>query len=284
MATDDHNSLEIIWRAEGAVPGKDGDPVNPLARAVQQLLEDGKPFNRLAKCFFRGPDGIQRWFGIFVLSAGERAIFFPGYSEFPVGLSGAPAGKDSAARSFILDHISLEKDRSKWHLTTARSTEHIGSFPTVAVDGGAHAWFAMSVRAADQLRVVKETTTALAAVPPGDARRRMEVFTQSREGVVFVELQLHPDAQLGPDDFLHFALYAGPSGFLEQSDIEVAGALRDPNLIASSRVLPDLIPARMSRVELCPELEIQINCVALPGKLAAPMSFMGLGPPKIRTA
>jgi len=108
------------------VPGCDTDSNSPLARAVSQLFKEGKPFSNLCMCFFKDISATLRWFGVFVQSTGDKAIYFPGFVKDFNQIQGFQGKNLKWNKSFAFDHISLEKDRLKWHLTSRESKDHLG--------------------------------------------------------------------------------------------------------------------------------------------------------------
>ncbi len=98
----------ITWTMPNGSEGVDDDLGNPFSRAVNRLLEDGQPFSRMAFCFCMSPGlmpqeaSILRWLGSFVLSAGDRVIFFPGFDNAMTeiqGYQGSSLKWDKAFRS-----------------------------------------------------------------------------------------------------------------------------------------------------------------------------------------
>ena len=100
-------TLELAFEVDGARPGTDRCADNPLARATDCLFRQGRPFFRLSKCFFRGIDGRLRWLGIFVHSAGNRIIFFPGFAQLHKEVVGYRDDVLAWDRPFQIDHLSL---------------------------------------------------------------------------------------------------------------------------------------------------------------------------------
>jgi hypothetical protein len=111
------DSLELIWKMEGVLAGLDDAIDNPLARVTDRLFRLGRPFSRLTKGFFVGPDGICRWLGIFVHSAGDRLLFFPGFAEPQSYVRAYTGDVPRWNQLFQIDHLSLEPDRQSWHIT-----------------------------------------------------------------------------------------------------------------------------------------------------------------------
>jgi len=75
----DVDKIQLIWKMDYGVPGCDADTSTPLSRAISQLFKEGKPFLNLCMCFFKDTSAALRWLGVFVQSAGNRLIYFPGF-------------------------------------------------------------------------------------------------------------------------------------------------------------------------------------------------------------
>jgi hypothetical protein len=106
---------------EQCSPGFDDDPGNPFWRAVNRLFEGGQTFARITLCFFgdlarHTIHSSLRWLGVFILSAGERVVFFPGFAVPPTEIKlfrGQSPQLLHDDKTFQLDHLSLEKNRTQ---------------------------------------------------------------------------------------------------------------------------------------------------------------------------
>lgn len=211
----DDTRVDLTWVMEGVESGLDDSLYNPLARGVYSLFgEKGRPFERLSKCFFRDSKGETRWFGVFIYSAGDRVLFFPGFSksqENPVGY------KDKelwCKEDMEIDHLSLDRDRETWHITAPKSQKHIGNFFTQKVSNDVRHWFSMSTFNSECLRTALSETLVSMPVPQSDVERRIKTFIESRDGVTFQLLSFNSEHSF-PDKpwFLHFSVFFGAPGF-----------------------------------------------------------------------
>lgn len=85
------NTMDVIkltWKINLGIEFEDTTVVNPLSRSLNRLFEDGQPFKRFNQCFWaQAPsnEGFKNcklwWFGVFILSQGNKVIFFPGLSK-----------------------------------------------------------------------------------------------------------------------------------------------------------------------------------------------------------
>ena len=273
--------LELTWYIEQGSQGTD-DPTNPLSRAVNRLFrEDGQPFPAISLCFFgdlatRMPrNSPLRWLGAFVLSAGDRVIFSPGFAISPVGIqhfqgeSRQPLYDDP---TFTVDHVALDQDRTHWHVTTQSKDHYASHGRTSPLGNDRFLWFGLSVARATELRELKTKTIIYA--PARDSERRTAVFIQARDGAEFPCASLHPEAlSRFQEGFLHFVFIVGPKGFPHYDGANLAFSCGHPLL---PEPLPDTLeqlPYRTNRLSLGSVLDIQIVSMWLPGSLGLPYTL-----------
>jgi len=276
------DKIQLSWEMDGGVPGCDTDSNSPLARAVSQLFKEGKPFSNLCMCFFKDTSATLRWLGVFVQSAGDKVIYFPGFIKDFDQIQGFQGKNLQWNKSFAFDHISLEKDRSKWHLTSSEYEEHLGSPRTLMLDKNRVLWLGISVADADVLRIVKQETKIVSDSPPGDSNRRLETFRKAREGAKFAIVSLN-DEHLTPfeEGFLHFGIIVGPKGFENYSGGEFGFPYGSPCLV---KPLPEefsKLPIRSHRLELSNNTDIQITVCYLPGRLKLPVAITSPSQPSM---
>lgn len=271
------DSVKITWSLEGS-PGIDDDPNNPLARGLDRLIRDGQPFGKISLCFLDPAThpGLHeaKWVGVFVLSAGEQLIYFPGFGNQYQQLQISRHRGRIQDRRFHMDHITLEKSLVRWHITSPKSLHHQGSFGTADLGSGRHLWFGMSLNTFDVLREVKSETVIGGNVPESDAKRRLDILMQARSGLKFPCIKLDPDAQdLFKPGFPHLSLIVGPCGFQSYEGEQLGFPYGSPYVIPP---LPNTIPPlplRSHRVSLASALDIEIVSSWLPGRLTVPISF-----------
>lgn len=275
--TNPHHPMELIeltWSMPIGQPGVDASQENPLARSTRKLFADGKPFLRLSQCFFRGEDTQLRWFGVFVHSAGERLLFFPGFAEPFKHVIAYNGSVPRWNEGFLVDHLTLERDRRSSHLTSPGSLEHLGKLGTLQIDSAKTFWFSMSMASESALCPAYTETRVSVAAPHKDVDRRAQAFVSAREGSDFPIIELHKEyATTQSPRFLHFSVIVGPPGF-EDTDNQVYGIPHgspfvDPLITQELKRLP----VREHRVRLSENIELQIIATVLPGKLLTPVCF-----------
>jgi hypothetical protein len=269
-------SFEISHGANGV----DADSANPIARATHRLLQsDGQPFKRLTLTFLgndQGPtvDRPLRWFGVFVLTHGDRILFFPGTPRLDPGVRVlGPLGQEAESH-MQADHATLERDWCSWHATDQGSVEHAGEMPTCDLGHRRRLWFGLSIQAEDALRVTQRTTTVQAEVPELDADRRTKVLTAAREDAVFQELRVNENSGLSSGaSFLHFAVIVGPGGFELYRGNDLGIPFDSPLLSERPPLHLRNVNMRLHRFPLSRDVDIQITTMSLPGQVSSPLAF-----------
>lgn len=275
--------LRLSWRIDRGSKGVDNDPNNPLSRAVNRLLIDGRPITSISLCLFGNINSSLhlksplRWLGVFVLSAGKRVLFFPGFNFLPKSLQSFRGKAEQWDRTFEVDHVSLEKNLKRWHATSSKSGEHLHGGKTIPLGDGRILWVGMSVREETVLREVKKETVVSAQVPTSDSNRRVYVLKKCREGVEFPWVSLPTGARTPHrKSFLHFAFIVGPRGF----PLYEGGELGLPfGSSVLSRPLPKelkQLPARSQRLSFGTEMDMQIVSLCLPGTSTQLVAFTSL--------
>ena len=266
--------IRLSYTTDFGIKGEDTDPDNPLSRAVDSLFQEGQPFKRLNMCCLQEdvPAKVPRWFGVFIKSAADRILFFPGLKKTTEPIEGYK-GKDLRWNQiFNIDHMTLEKDYKTWHISSSKSEAHIGKLPTAALGNGRYLWFGMSLSHTGTLRDFKKETIITTRVPASDSSRRTQVFIDSRDGANFHILGINPDARnIFPEGFLHFSIIVGHSGF-ELYRGEKHGYPVDSPFLSKPLPIGELnIPVRLHRVSLSKNIDIQITIAWLPGALKKPI-------------
>jgi hypothetical protein len=274
------DKIELTWKMDYGAPGCDTDTGSPIARAIDQLFKEGKPFFNLCMCFFRDASATLRWFGVFIQSAGNRIVYFPGFADDFDQIQGFRGKSLEWKQSFDFDHISLEKDHSKWHVTSTYSKGHLGSLRTLPLDQSRVLWLGISIADPHVMRLVKKETKIAINSPPSDSRRRYEVFRKARKAVKFPIVSLNEDQPIPFSEwFLHFGLIVGPKGFQPYLGGELGFPLGSPFLV---KPLPEKLiglPLRSHKLELSGNTDIQIVVCCLPGRLKGPVALTGPSEP-----
>lgn len=226
-------------------------------------------------------NSLLRWLGVFVWSAGERLLFFPGFATSPIGIrhflgESRQAVVDDPA--FTVDHVTLDPDRTFSHVTSQLRGHKRSRGRTSPLGEGRLLWFGMSVARETELRELKMETLVTAHVPASKNQRRADAFMQradafmqARDGAEFSYVQLHPEAQMRfSEGFLHFTFIIGPTGFPDYDGYNLAFPFGPPLLPEPSPNALERLPLYTTRLSLGSVLDIQIVSMWLPGSLGAP--------------
>jgi hypothetical protein len=266
------DELRFSWTMNAGTAGVDSDPVNPFARALNRLLKDGQPIKQLSKCFltlpaFKGDAAALRWLGVFVYSAGDRLLFFPGYTNPPDKIVGFRGSSVMFDEDVVTDHLSLERDGKSWHATTPNSKQHFGGPKPLDLGNGCALWCGWSFQNRDAMRELKQTTEVRATVPASDARRRADVIIKAREGNDFPIVSLTTEHAYAPEpSFYHFSIIVGPPGFPVYTGAEHGFPKDSPFLLdpLPNRIQAPVATFRMAMASYC---DIQISLMKLPGRI-----------------
>jgi hypothetical protein len=276
----DPHIVTLTSEMPGGEPGVDDDPDNPLARAVEVLLSSGKPFSRYSACFLDlHPFATgHRWFGTFVYSAGDRLVYFPGFTAMQRYTQTSRGRGTIKQHQLQADHLTLESDRHSWHLTSREPSKHLAGGATTAIGNGAVLWFGMSIANPEVMRVVRVATQARAAVHPNDSRRRAEIFMRSRNAALFNIVQLARGTYTESNSFIHFSVFVGPVGCtFETSQQHLALPWGSPYVAPQLPEPLQEIRTREHKISL-PPAEILVVTSVLPGRATVPVSFTSPGP------
>lgn len=271
--------LDLTFAREGI----DQDPINPLARALDRVFREGKPLQKVGAVMVDLPaDGALSpfWFGTFLYSAGDRLIFFPGYSK-RLGRILTYKGKEQIRDTYtVIDHLTLEKDRDTWHMTTPLSADHFKGATSLPLTGDTVLWFGMSIASRSSLHPVRRKTIIEHQVPASDARRRHENIMRSFRDVENLKLELVPES-LDPqgEHFHHFTVIVGNPEMLHAPPEEFAFPYGSP--FVEPPLPHDLLIRSSAQIfELPGHCAIQITATRLPGRLTLPMHYTGQTKPQ----
>jgi hypothetical protein len=277
IAMDD---IKLTWEMAGGIEREDSAAANPLSRSLNRLFEAGQPFKRFNQCFLAEsttPDAQYDklwWFGIFILSQGNRIIFFPGLTKTKIYIEAYKGQRLRHKREFDFDHISLDENLNSWHITSQKSKDHLTSFPTTDLGNGRKLWFGMSFSSFSSLWPVSRKTTVITTCPKSDADRRLKTFVEAKERAMFQIMGHNPDADKKfPKGFSHISVIVGPPGFESYNGNLHGFPAGSPFL---SEPLPSYIselPAMVYRLALSNDIEMQITIFKLPGALRVPVHF-----------
>jgi len=272
--------VRFDYRINQAESGEDLDANNPLFRAASNLVESGKPYlGHSIALFSMGKKGLfkyqtVRWLGVFLLSKGNRVIFFPGFNQKSEWISTTSKGNTTQAADFSTDHLSLEADRKSWHFTEAGSTIHKAGGKTLNVNKNRVLWFGFSIKNENVLKVVKRSTLLGYSSPATDSERRIELFSRiQNEAAQHIITPSNKGLNRFDPSFLHFTVCIGPKGAEDYEGPEWLLPTGSPRLEDPiPKTIKDFYIAR-HRIALANQIDIQISCMLLPGNISVPSIY-----------
>lgn len=270
------DTLHCEWQMPVGVDGVDDCPENLLSRTLRRVLQDGKPICHLSLVFLRLRENrleepSYRWLGTFIHSKGDRILFFPAFTG--QGSSAFKDGVKQKTNCFVVDHVSLERNRAKWHFTSEGSKCHQGGPRTVDLGQGRLLWFGFSIRESNILPPVMRKTIIQVECPSSDSLRRVENLRCAAYGKPFPIIDLpEQTSTLSSPLFLHFAVITGPKGFETYTGEKAAMPLGEHWVANTPSDLPKSLPNRIHRLTLG-EWDLQVVSMFLPGSINTPAAF-----------
>ena len=207
-------------------------------------------------------------------------LFFPGLSDLGDRLA-AGTGRSGRARAlyeraFVVDHASLEPDRTTWHMTQRKASGkrvHQGGGRTVPIGQGRVLWFGLMATGLSDFRGLRARTVARMKSPPNDqeVNRRLATFDSA---IAASQIAVLPVPVPPKDHLLFFQVVAGQFG---APDFE--GPVQPPGKIPFVRLDPVTgFQAKHVRAQLSADIEIQILAGWLPGVCQRGVTFTWTGP------
>jgi hypothetical protein len=249
-----------------------------MSRALSCLLKSGKPSRKLAHAYFLDEMDQHRWAGVFVLSKGDRVLFFPGFNySYDATLTyvrDSEGLRQHDMRPIEVDHLSLERDFRSSHFTSVESKEHIGPFRALALGENRYLWFGFSFPCGEALRPLMKNTRVVVPVPASDSHRRAAEFEKSLESQVFQILELPPGSRFQPG-FAHITVVAGPANFPDYEGPQLAFPVGSP-FLRGTLTVPANLPMRRHRISIG-AIDLSIHTTWLPGELSTSATFTGSG-------
>lgn len=226
--------------------GTDSSPNSPMFRAIQGVLRDGQPNNRLTAAYFMSEaSSPPRWFGVFVRTAGRRVTFFPSTNR-PYRLL---TPHKNGLNQKTIDHFTIDSDYRRSHLTAPKSRMHHGLGPTREIQGSRH-WFTIHYQNEVFMHSVCKRSEFDVPVPMQDAERRIRELNKAREDQVFAMLRLNPTAKHTNHNHLGFSVFVGKPEF---ANIEGIPHLPNGRFIVVGNAF------RIHRLKLDDDAELQIS-------------------------
>jgi len=201
-------------------------------------------------------------------------MFFPGFENVYDGIHASHDKKLVTKNHFLLDHLTLEPDLKKWHVSTAGSADHYGSPRTHDLGDGRRLWFGLSAANHTEYRQLYRETEANFLTPPADTDRRREIFRSARDNQEFLLLTAPSSLFLNSPSFIHVAVIAGPAGFEYYLEEKLRIPFDSPYLISDVPRNIHGLQSTTFRIGLG-NIDLQITIVKVPGRMRSGVLFSG---------
>lgn len=264
------HQFELTYQSDLGTDGTDADPSNPLWRALSGLFVENSLLPTVCPAFFSDRDDRPtRWLGVFVLSAGERLLFFPGLAPDIIRVRGVQGTEVKFDTPFKVDHVTLEKDRDSWHVTSPRSKKHQGGPVPTDLGEGRVLWFGFSLQSPAVLRELKRDTVAAFPTPLKSAGWKRDQLVAAREGKEF-PLVVMPEPQPHADTFPLVSVIVGPRDFPSYRG-DLLGWPYGSQFVVGEPSGNVRFHVREQRIHLDDATDIQFRTVWAPGCLRIPV-------------
>lgn len=267
-AEDDY--ICTIWFSKLGERGVANEANHVLMRAAHASLLEGRPQRAIALALYRAVAAQPqiRWFGVFIRTAGDRILYFPGV-ELKVR---------SGGKKLTVDHITLKRDRGKWHFTAPRSRRHQFGGLTRTFDDGRTGWCGITFSEEALLPPLMRQTVLRGTVPKGYEKKRSDEFGSAARAArhhVICQPEGAGQRRLGSP---HFMLTLSRTGeeVRQPERIFIPGS----NEFAEPFERRELRgPVHTSPVRLDDELTIQVTALTLPRQSRSEVVFSGTTQP-----
>ena len=126
--------------------GENSDQNSSLVRVFNRIICDGKKVGSMKYVFYVGNDNTWFTLGTFVKSK-KRILFFPGLRGLQI--TTFPSGYSSTSDTLHVDHISLEQNLRKYHITVKeknKTNKRIETQTTKRLDDSLFLWLVLAAR------------------------------------------------------------------------------------------------------------------------------------------
>jgi hypothetical protein len=159
-----------------------------LVKPFRNILNEGKPAEKIVFVFYQENDNRYFVLGSFVNTIANRILFFPGLTFSRI--IHTPDGKDLTNEELhTIDHFTLQKENlTKWHVTSLeKRTQGIqySQLKTKKVNDDAYLWFLMAIPDASKLEIMPKTQEYRLKGPNTDMKRRFQNMVESVEDKEF---------------------------------------------------------------------------------------------------
>ena len=240
----DNKSNKFEQKITFSVPngtGENSDQNSSLVRVFNRVIHDGKKVGNMKYVFYVGKDNTWFTLGTFVKSQ-KRILFFPGLRGLKI--TKFPSGYSSTSDTLHVDHISLEQDLRKYHITVKEkniTSKKMETQTTKRLDGSLFLWLVLATRTENQLeRTAKKTQILLQSPTKKEAKRRAKEIMNSRKDAVFNVIELHQHRE--DIHYLNFEIFISDKRLEHYPEInnfytaQNISSYKNPQLLTYSRI------------------------------------------------
>ena len=200
--------------------GENSNQKSALLRVFEKLKCNEKNVGNIKYIFYHGDNDILFTLGSFVTTK-KHILFFPGSKGLQI--SSIHLDNASISEQMSLDHISLERDLHKYHITCIGKTKGSRDLPsqkTVKIDDDVlFLWLVQGIASEKILeKTPKKTTIALKNTRLKGLKRMCDEIMKSREKTVFNVISLDHHPKVG--HFLNFEIFISSKNLGEELNID----------------------------------------------------------------
>src|SRR3990172_594917 len=210
------DTIELTLSLSHGASGVDNDPNNPLSRAFGALLADGRSHLAHTLCLYdaAGSGSILkhdlRWLGVFVLSAGDRILLFPGLTVPIDWIDTSRRGAAPVRTDLKLHHLSAEPKTQRWHLTSPGSEDHLAGGRLRPAAADLFFWTGLSVQGDEPFPSARKRTIISHLSPSSDVARRIGELRRLESTAQYSRVSSHVQSRrLFTSSFLHLCILVG---------------------------------------------------------------------------
>ena len=221
--------------------GENSDQNSSLVRVFNRIIYDGKKVGSMKYVFYVGNDNTWFTLGTFVKSK-KRILFFPGLRGLQI--TTFPSGYSSTSDTLHVDHISLEQNLRKYHITVKeknKTNKRIETQTTKRLDDSLFLWLVLAARTENQLeRTAKKTQILLQSPTKNEAKRRANEIMDSRKDTVFNVIKLRQRRE--DIHYLNFEIFISDKRLEHYPEIsnfytaQNISSYKDPQYLTYSRI------------------------------------------------
>lgn len=174
------------------------DDINyPFLSPLEITFKEGKPAGKIAFLTLKYEDK-DYVFGTIVYSKGERFVFYSGLKDLSFN-------DTFSKKQGIINHITLEKDKKKFHIKLQDANTEIPIFRPIKIEKDHIYWFSFAMKHPSLLKQLKHLKFNF-IVPSSAAKKRLKFIDNSFKEITHKILTL-PEEMLYNDEFINIDFY-----------------------------------------------------------------------------